>query len=114
MVRTNKPEQYPDIVLLVELLFAASASLTSFIVDSEIVAVDKKTSALRSFQELSNRARKDVQLQDVKVAVCVFAFDLMFLNGEVRLASREALLHLTDSAQGSHTGALSPTTRAAS
>ncbi|KZV88075.1 ATP-dependent DNA ligase [Exidia glandulosa HHB12029] len=76
-------DKYPDIVSLVEHIFSASPGLTSFIIDSEIVAVDKNTNALRSFQELSNRARKDVQLKDVKVAVCVFAFDLMYLNGEV-------------------------------
>lgn len=76
-------KQYPDIVSLVEDVFARSPTLTSFIVDSEVVAVDKNTNAMRSFQELANRARKDVRLQDIKVAVCVFAFDLMFLNGNV-------------------------------
>ncbi|EJD52578.1 ATP-dependent DNA ligase [Auricularia subglabra TFB-10046 SS5] len=76
-------DKYPDICSLVEHIFAGRPGLTSLIIDSEIVAVDKKTNALRSFQELSNRARKDVQLTDVKVAVCVFAFDLMYLNGQV-------------------------------
>lgn len=51
--------------------------------DSEIVAVDPTNGDLKSFQELSNRARKDVQLKDVRVAVSVFAFDLMYYNGEV-------------------------------
>lgn len=51
--------------------------------DSEVVAVDVHTGGLRSFQELSNRARKDVQLKDVKVAVRVYAFDLMYLDDEV-------------------------------
>ncbi|KAJ3552205.1 hypothetical protein NM688_g4271 [Phlebia brevispora] len=36
-------------------------------------------------QELSNRARRDVKLDDVTVSVCVFAFDLMYLNGEILL-----------------------------
>jgi DNA ligase-1 len=29
------------------------------------------------------RKRKDVKAEDVKVKVCVFAFDLLFFNGEV-------------------------------
>jgi DNA ligase 1 len=52
--------------------------------DTEIVAVDSEGSVM-SFQDLSNRPRKDVQLEDVQVTVCVFAFDLMYLDGEVCL-----------------------------
>lgn len=62
--------------------------LTSFIIDSEICAIDPVTGALRSFQELSYRSRKDVELGEVKIRVGVFAFDLMFLNGVVRLPLR--------------------------
>ena len=51
--------------------------------DAEVVAIDPATGALKTFQELSNRARKDVKLDEVKVAVCVFAFDIMFLDGQV-------------------------------
>lgn len=65
-------------------IFASDSALHSFIVDSEIVAVDPVDGTLKTFQELSNRARKDVQINDVKVAVGIFAFDLMYLNGEVR------------------------------
>ncbi|KAJ9110669.1 hypothetical protein QFC19_001498 [Naganishia cerealis] len=54
--------------------------IDSFIMDAEIVAVDKDTGAYRTFQELSNRAKKDVKLEDVKVVVGVFAFDLMLAN----------------------------------
>ena len=51
--------------------------------DSEIVAIDPNTNELRSFQELSNRPKKDVKLQEVKVVVAAYAFDLMYFNGEV-------------------------------
>ena len=51
--------------------------------DAEIVAVDVETGGLKSFQDLSQRARKDVRLEDVKVAVCLFVYDLMYLNGKV-------------------------------
>jgi len=38
------------------------------------------------FQELSRRKRKDVKVEDIQVRVCLFAFDLLYLNGEVRCA----------------------------
>ena len=64
-------------------MFAKSPETESFILDTEIVAIDPEDGSLKSFQELSNRARRDVKLDDVKVSVCVFAFDLMYLNREV-------------------------------
>jgi DNA ligase 1 len=39
------------------------------------------------FQELSRRKRKDVKVEDIQVRVCLFAFDLIYLNGEVRTLS---------------------------
>jgi DNA ligase-1 len=36
------------------------------------------------FQELSKRKRKDVKVEDIQVRVCLFAFDLLYLNGDVR------------------------------
>jgi hypothetical protein len=50
--------------------------------DAEIVAIDANGNIL-PFQELSNRARKDVKLSEIKVLVAVYAFDLMYLDGEV-------------------------------
>ncbi len=58
--------------------------LTLFIIDAEIVAIDKDTGAHRTFQELSNRAKKDVRVEDIKVIVGAFSFDLMLLNDVVR------------------------------
>ena len=66
-------------------MFANSPETYSFIMDAEIVAIDPVDGSLKTFQELSNRARRDVKLDDVKVSVCVFAFDLMYLNEEVRM-----------------------------
>jgi DNA ligase-1 len=36
-------------------------------------------------QILSTRGRKDVKVEDIKVQVCVFAFDCLYLNGETLL-----------------------------
>ncbi|KAI0823660.1 ATP-dependent DNA ligase [Trametes gibbosa] len=76
-------DKYPDVVSLVGEMLAAAPQTESFIMDSEVVAVDPGTGELKTFQELSNRARKDVKLDDVRVSVCVFGFDLMFLDGQV-------------------------------
>jgi len=62
-------------------------SITSFTMDAEIVAVDKDTGAYRTFQDLSNRAKKDVKVEDIKVIVGVYAFDLMLLNDTVSPSS---------------------------
>ena len=78
--------QYPDVVNLVTAMFTSSSSLRSFIMDAEIVAIDPASGALKSFQELSGRARKDVDVKDIRISVCVYAFDLMYLNGEVRMS----------------------------
>ncbi|KAH9176321.1 ATP-dependent DNA ligase [Lactarius sanguifluus] len=75
-------EKYPDVVYLVHHFFATSQEMSSFIVDAEIVAIDISGDSLKSFQELSNRHRKDVRLHEIKVSVCVYAFDLMYLNGQ--------------------------------
>lgn len=34
---------------------------------------------------LSTRARKNVAVSDIKVDVCIFAFDLLYLNGQILL-----------------------------
>lgn len=57
--------------------------ITSFIMDAEVVAIDPSSRAVKTFQELSNRARKDVNLNDIRISVCVFAFDLMFIDEDV-------------------------------
>jgi ATP dependent DNA ligase domain len=61
-----------------------NASTNSFVLDAEAVAIDRTTGKLMPFQELSRRKRKDVRVEDIQVRVCLFAFDLLYLNGEVR------------------------------
>ena len=58
-------------------------STESFVLDAEAVAVDKMTGKLMPFQELSKRKRKDVKVEDIQVRVCLFGFDLLYINGEV-------------------------------
>lgn len=58
-------------------------SVKSFVIDSEAVAYDLETKKLLPFQDLSRRKRKDVRTEDITVRVHLFAFDLLYLNGEV-------------------------------
>src|SRR6185437_1867445 len=88
-------DQYPDVCSLAELLLSRAKS-NSFIMDAEIVAINPNTSELLTFQELSNRQRKDVKLIDVKVAVCVFAFDLLYLDGKVCSTDSVLMKYSTD------------------
>ncbi|KAL2831064.1 ATP-dependent DNA ligase [Aspergillus cavernicola] len=72
-------EKYPDLVSLVPHIRGEGVS--SFILEGEVVAVDQETGELQTFQILTNRAKKKVDMGDIKVKVCLFAFDLMYLNG---------------------------------
>ncbi|KAL8828556.1 MAG: hypothetical protein Q9191_002526 [Dirinaria sp. TL-2023a] len=73
-------DKYPDLVGLVPTIRGEGVS--SFILEGEVVAVDRESGDLKAFQTLTNRAKKDVDLGSIKVDVCLFAFDLMYLNGE--------------------------------
>lgn len=73
-------DKYPDLVELVPKIRGEDVS--SFILEGEVVAVDRSTGDLKNFQTLTNRARKDVDIGSITVDVCLFSFDLMFLNGQ--------------------------------
>jgi DNA ligase-1 len=73
-------DKYPDLVAIIPQIRGEGVS--SFIMEGEVVAVDRQSGTLKGFQTLTNRARKDVAISSIKVDVCLFAFDLMYLNGE--------------------------------
>lgn len=73
-------DKYPDLVALVPTIRGEGVS--SFILEGEVVAVDQESGELKAFQTLTNRARKDVAIGSIKVNICLFSFDLMYLNGE--------------------------------
>ncbi|KIJ68471.1 hypothetical protein HYDPIDRAFT_106670 [Hydnomerulius pinastri MD-312] len=73
-------KKYPDLVE--QLPHCIKSETKSFVLDAEAVAIDKATGKLMPFQELSKRKRKDVKIEDIQVRVCLFAFDLLYLNGE--------------------------------
>ncbi|KAI0841577.1 ATP-dependent DNA ligase [Hypoxylon sp. FL0890] len=73
-------KKYPDI--LAKLHTWVKEGTKSFVLDCETVAWDVTEKKVLPFQQLMTRKKKDVKVEDVKVKVCVFAFDLLFLNGE--------------------------------
>ncbi|KAG2165907.1 hypothetical protein VTO58DRAFT_108770 [Aureobasidium pullulans] len=73
-------KKYPDI--LAKLPTWVKDGTKSFVLDCETVAWDVDEKKVLPFQQLMTRKRKDVKAEDIKVKVCVFAFDLLFLNGE--------------------------------
>ncbi|GKT43856.1 DNA ligase 1 [Colletotrichum spaethianum] len=73
-------KKYPDI--LAKLHTWVKEDTKSFVLDCETVAWDVDEKKVLPFQQLMTRKKKDVKIEDVKVKVCVFAFDLLYLNGE--------------------------------
>lgn len=73
-------KKYPDI--LEKLPSWVKDGTQSFVMDCEAVAWDVTEKKVLPFQQLMTRKRKDVKVEDIKVKVCVYAFDLLFLNGE--------------------------------
>jgi DNA ligase-1 len=72
--------KYPDI--LAKLNSWIKPETKSFVLDCETVAWDIEQKKVLPFQQLMTRKRKDVKVEDVKVKVCVYAFDMLFYNGE--------------------------------
>ncbi|KAF9584892.1 hypothetical protein BGW38_004778 [Lunasporangiospora selenospora] len=76
----NMSAKYPDV--MERLSKFAKESTTAFVLDCEAVAWDREQRCILPFQVLSTRKRKDVKEEDIKVQVCIFSFDLLYLNGE--------------------------------
>lgn len=75
----NMTERYPEIDVRG---FLSDPNTESLILDCEAVAWDKEQNKILPFQVLSTRKRKDVDANDIKVRVCLFAFDILCHNGE--------------------------------
>lgn len=83
----NNTSKYPDVDQMLRTLYLSKPktveeSIKSAIIDGEVVAYDTKNKLILPFQTLSTRKRKDAAQSDIKVEVCIFAFDLLFINGQ--------------------------------
>jgi len=72
-------EKYPEVP---EYVKEACVDVTSFVLDTEVVAFNRETGNLVPFQVLSTRKKTEESAETAKVQVIVQAFDLMYLNGE--------------------------------
>ncbi|CAG0892252.1 unnamed protein product [Darwinula stevensoni] len=82
----DNTSKYPDIISKFKSWIAEKENhdpqVVSCILDSEAVAWDREKEMILPFQVLSTRKRKDANESEIKVHVCIFAFDLLYLNGE--------------------------------
>ncbi|KAI0212316.1 DNA ligase 1 [Lamellibrachia satsuma] len=76
----DNTSKYPDITC--RMPKALTDSVKSAVIDSEAVAWDRAQKQILPFQVLSTRKRKDADASEINVQVCVYAFDLLYLNGE--------------------------------
>ncbi|KAM9168528.1 DNA ligase 1 [Mergus octosetaceus] len=112
----NTTAKYPDLVDRIPKVL--KPGVRSCILDAEAVAWDRTTRQIQPFQVLMTRKRKDVDAAAIKVQVCLYAFDLLYLNGEplVRqpLAARRKLLRESfEEVEGEFVFATSADTRSA-
>ncbi|KNE55052.1 DNA ligase I, ATP-dependent (dnl1) [Allomyces macrogynus ATCC 38327] len=96
----NLSPKYPDVMGRLDKI--GKEGTISFVLDCEAVAWDREQQCILPFQVLSTRKRKDVTEASIKVQVCIFVFDLLYLNGESllrhTLKTRRGLLldHFTE------------------
>ncbi|XP_067833346.1 DNA ligase 1-like [Heptranchias perlo] len=76
----NNTSKYPDIISRIPKV--KKPHVRSCVIDSEAVAWDHEKRQIQPFQVLTTRKRKDVDTAEITVQVCVYAFDLLYLNGE--------------------------------
>ena len=76
----DNTSKYPDIIS--RLPKCLGKDVKSAVLDCEAVAWDREAKQIQPFQVLSTRKRKDAVEDEIKVQVCLFAFDLLYLNGE--------------------------------
>jgi len=78
----NTSEKFPEVPLYVQEACNPKLSVSSFVLDTEVVAWNNETKQFVPFQVLSTRKRTEESAESAKVRVIVQAFDLMYLNGK--------------------------------
>ena len=78
----NTPK-FPDVIRALPSYL--KEGVKSVVIDGEAVAYDREHHKILPFQILSTRGRKNIDEADIKVNVCIYAFDCLYLNGETLL-----------------------------
>ncbi|PVV03698.1 hypothetical protein BB560_001819 [Smittium megazygosporum] len=79
----NSTEKFYDILEKFEKF--TNEGVSTFVIDAEVVAWDTQSQNILPFQVLSTRKRKDTKESEITVQVCLFVFDILYLNGESML-----------------------------
>lgn len=76
----NVTSQFPDVVKVIE----KSIKSDNFIIDSEVVGIDKKTKKPKPFQEISQRIRRKYDIKEMikELPVKIYVFDVMSYNNK--------------------------------
>ncbi|KAI1724469.1 ATP dependent DNA ligase domain-containing protein [Ditylenchus destructor] len=100
----NTTGKFPDIIKRIPNCIHSGTK--EFIADGEVVAWHPEQKVILPFQTLTTRKRKNVNEDEIKVEVCVFLFDLLYINGRSLIAEpyrvRRDLLHETFNTQPGH------------
>ena len=72
---------YPDVIKIIREVAEQKPDIEDFIIDSELIAYDRKQNISLPFQSLAKRSRKHVSKEDLETAIAVIAFDLLYFNG---------------------------------
>lgn len=75
----NNTNKFYEICDLIRNKVIKNKNIESAILDSEIVAFDNKKKIILPFQELIKRKKKNIDKEN-NINVCVFVFDLIYLN----------------------------------
>ncbi|CAB3985626.1 DNA ligase 1-like isoform X1 [Paramuricea clavata] len=76
----NNTSKYPDVIARMSQVL--KEDVESCIIDTEAVAWDRERKQILPFQVLSTRKKKDADASEIKVQVCIYAFDLLYMNGK--------------------------------
>jgi len=72
--------KFPDLVDTIKGF--CKPHVKSFILDSEVVAYDRVKKQILPFQVLAHRKRKDAHLSEITIQLCIYAFDLLYMNDQ--------------------------------
>ncbi|GIX65152.1 DNA ligase 1 [Babesia caballi] len=72
--------KYPDV--MESFRICVKPDVVDCILDCEVVAYDPENGKIMPFQQLSTRKRKGVTVKDISIPVCMYPFDVLYLNGE--------------------------------
>jgi len=76
----NMTITYPDVVEAMQI--NVPDNIDNCIIDAELVAYDLQKEKILPFQAMTHRSKKNVTADDLKIKLCIYAFDLLYINNE--------------------------------